>query len=83
MVELTPPRQNLRSPVAPQFGHLISIFTITAALEIHFAVGPASLADNVEVVTAWSDFKYRILVIHLNSNRGKDATFWRERSTGF
>jgi hypothetical protein len=54
-----------------------------SALEIHFAVGPASHADNVEVVTARSDFKQRILVVHLASNRGKDATFWEERSTGF
>jgi hypothetical protein len=47
------------------------------------ADGPASHAHNVEVVTARPDFKHRILLIHLTCNRGKDATFWRERSTGF
>jgi hypothetical protein len=52
-----------------------------SALEIHFAVGPASHADNVEVVAARSDFEHRILVIHLASDCGKHATFWRDRST--
>ena len=54
-----------------------------SALEIHFAVGSASHADNEEVVTARSDFEHRMLLIHLTSNRGKDATFWMDRSTRF